>query len=59
MLVEQRDIHAVVYLDLSCDRDVVGVTKVNQLAAARTIGKRCRYLGGNRRPGGRRGPRIR
>jgi hypothetical protein len=40
MLVEQWDIHAVVYL--SCDRDVVGVTKVNQLAAARAIGERCR-----------------
>jgi hypothetical protein len=35
MLVEQWDIHAVVYL--SCDRDVVGVTKVNQLAAARAM----------------------
>ena len=57
MLVEQRDTAAVVYL--SCDRDVVGVTKVNQLAVARAIGKRCRYLGGNRRPGVRRGPLLR
>jgi hypothetical protein len=57
MFVEQRDTAAVVYL--SCDRDVVGVTKVNQLAVARAIGKRCRYLGGNRRPGVRRGPLLR
>jgi hypothetical protein len=30
MPVEQRDTHTVVYF--SCDRDVAGVTKVNQLA---------------------------
>ena len=57
VFVEQRDSPALV--SLSCDRDVVVVTEVNQLAATRAIEKRRHCFGGNRRPGGRGGQRLR
>jgi hypothetical protein len=57
VLVEQRDSPALVHL--GCDRDVVGVTEVNQLAATCAVRKRRHCFGGNRRPGSRRGLRLR
>jgi hypothetical protein len=56
VFVEQWDSPAVVYL--CCDRNVVVVTEINQLAAAGAVGKRRQCVGGNRPPGGGGGLRL-